>query len=288
MTAAADAPAQRLLPAVPKRLDDFEECPRRYWAGNVARPRPATGPRNTASLLGVAAHGALSKVLDPNAGPPTPERAVEHLALAWPEPSADCWRDDAQSGNWYRRFQAWLWRYADTHFDPPPTTLGVERQVAASSTELGIAVEGRVDRVDLRDGEPIVVDYKTGREAPDEHTARSSRTLALYAYGVWRTFRRPCFRVELHHLPTGAVVAAEHTVDTLRRHIERAANVARDIDRATGDLKAGADLDEAFPARPGRLCSYCPFLRSCPPGQAEAPELPPWASLERWEKELPA
>lgn len=281
------APAVPLLRAVPRRLDTYEQCPRQYRLHYVDRPGPAAGAPQTATLLGVATHAALSAALD-GTDPATPERAVEHLARVWPDADANYWRTSAQSGDWYRRFQNWLWRYVDTHFTPdPPRTFGVERTVAAPSLTLGIAVEGRVDRIDNRDGEPVIVDYKTGREAPTEQTARSSRTLAMYAYGAWKTFRQPTLRVELHHIPTGTVAAATHTTDTLRRHLTRAADVTYDIQAAAGKLRDGADPDATFPTNPGPLCSYCLFRRHCPDGQAAADDVPPWASLDRWEPDLP-
>ena len=53
------------------------------------------------------------------------------------------------------------------------------------------------------------------------------QALALYAYAAERVFRRPCRRVELHHLPTGAVAAHEHTAESIERHVRRAEAIAR-------------------------------------------------------------
>ena len=49
--------------------------------------------------------------------------------------------------------------------------------------------------------ELVVVDYKTGRHLLSTDDARSSLALALYALAAGRVLRRPCHRVELHHLP---------------------------------------------------------------------------------------
>lgn len=281
----AGAARPRLVKAIPAQLDTFEECSRRHRLARLTRPAPAEGPRQTAAAVGVAVHGALSAALDPRRGPPTPAGAVEHLALGWPEHG---WRDPEQSGAWYRRFQAWTWTYAAKHFGPGLVTFGVERPVAAIAAEFGIAMEGRVDRVDDRRGQLVAVDYKTGRLAPGERDARSSRTLAVYAACVWKMTCRPCLTVELHHVPSGTVVAATHTAETLRRHLSRAADTARDIQTSTIALAAGAAPDEAFPPRPGAGCSYCPYRGLCPEGRAAAPDVPPWASLDRWEADLAA
>ena len=49
----------------------------------------------------------------------------------------------------------------------------------------------------------------TAEKATDD--ARSSMALALYALAAGRALRRPCHRVELHHLPTGEVLAWPQT-----------------------------------------------------------------------------
>ena len=86
-----------------------------------------------------------------------------------------------------------------------------------------LAFNGRADRIDSRPGpdgpELVIVDYKTGRTGLDADDARGSQALALYAYAAERVFRRPCRRVELHHLPTGTVAAHEHTDESLARQV---------------------------------------------------------------------
>ena len=59
--------------------------------------------------------------------------------------------------------------------------------------------------------ELVVVDYKTGRHLLSVDDARSSLALAIYALAAARALRRDCRRVELHHLPSGQVLAWEHT-----------------------------------------------------------------------------
>jgi hypothetical protein len=109
--------------------------------------------------------------------------------------------------------------------------------------------------------------------------------LALYAVAAGRVFRRPCRRVELHHLPTGTVAAHEHTDESLARHLARAERTAADIVAAERELAgaqrsgpAPAVADQAFPARPGTICGWCDFRRVCPAG-AERPGREQWAAV---------
>ena len=128
--------------------------------------------------------------------------------------------------------------------DPAREPLGVERTVA-TRTDL-IAVSGRVDRLDDRrpfdggPGELVVVDYKTGRHLLTVDDARTSLALALYALAAERVMRRPCRRVELHHLPTGKVLAWEHTPESLARQLGRAEAIAAECARADERYKAAA------------------------------------------------
>ena len=151
------------------------------------------------------------------------------------------------------------------------------RSVVAPTVRL--ALSGRVDRIDQRGDELVVVDYKTGRSVCTDDEARGSPALAAYVLGVRRTLRRPCTRVELHHLPSGTVASFEHTDRSLANHVRRAEDIALDIAAATEAVAAGTDPDAAFPTTPGVQCSWCDFRSSCPTGQAAAPPRETWSFL---------
>jgi len=130
--------------------------------------------------------------------------------------------------------------------------------------------------------ELIVVDYKTGRHLLTTDDARSSLALALYAVAAARSLRRPCHRVELHHLPTGSVLGWEHTDATLARQIRRAEEIAAECDAADTACRSGlppAELDEMFPPRPGPGCGWCDYRQHCPQGSAASPARRPWDGI---------
>jgi RecB family exonuclease len=141
-----------------------------------------------------------------------------------------------------------------------------------------IVAEGRADRIDARGRELVVVDYKTGRPPAPDDAARSP-ALALYALAARHTLRRPCRRVELHHLPTGTVTAATLDEPALRAHLDRAEDAAQESAAAAAALAAGGGADALFPPSPAPRCGYCEVRRHCPEGRAAAPEEVPWASL---------
>jgi RecB family exonuclease len=264
---------KRLLRATPSRLSTFADCPRRYRFTYLDRPSPPRGPAWAHSTLGAAVHLAIKRWYDDEPDRRSPLSAGSHLVGAW---QSDGFRDDAQSARWRDRARGWVESYVGSldRFEEP---LGIERQVATKVA--GMALWGRVDRLDDRDGELVIVDYKTGRRPLTDDDARSSQQLALYAVAVTSMFRRACSRVELHHLPSGQVLAAELSRETLQRQVDRAGAIAEDVVLAEDTLAAGGPADELFPATPSFRCGWCDFRPSCPEGQLATPAQQPWAGL---------
>src|SRR3954466_30121 len=264
---------KRLFPATPSKLACFSDCPRRYRFTYIDRPTPPKGPAWAHNSVGAAVHAALRawwglRVERRRAGAPR-----QLLYSVW---SPAGFRDDEQAERWRARAAGWLTDYV-AGLDPTHEPVGTERTVGCTTERL--ALSGRVDRIDQRGDELVIVDYKTGRSVSTDDEARGSPALAAYVLGVRRTLRRPCSRVELHHLPTGTVAAFEHTDRSLANHVRRAEDIAHDITVATEALAAGEDQDTAFPAIPGRQCSWCDFRPSCPTGQAAAPSRETWSFL---------
>ena len=265
---------KRLVRVTPAKLATWTDCPRRYRMAYLDRPSLPRGAPWASSTMGAAVHNALRSLFDLPAGRRTPEAAAALVATCW---KTDGFRDAAQADTYRRRAQGWVSDYVATLDDPAFEPVGVERWVSTPTKR--IVAEGRVDRIDERDGELVIVDYKTGRHALTVDDTRGSQALALYAMAAARTLRRECRQVELHHLPTGAVLAWEHTPESLRRHLGRAEEAADELGLAADTLAAGGDAEVLFPPRTGRQCSWCDFRRHCPEGRQAAPDLDPWALL---------
>ncbi len=263
----------RLVTITPSRLATYEDCPRRYRYAYLDRPAPPKGPPWAHNSLGTSVHTVLRRWYDVPVAQRRRELVSVLLRAAWVRQG---YRDVEQERQIYRRALGWLKTYVDTM---PLSPLGVERTVAARTSSM--AFHGRADRIDARP-ELVIVDYKTGGEAPSEDTAGASAALALYAFAAERMFRRPCRRVELHHLPSGTVAVATLSEPRLARQVARAEATAADIRAATQSLADGADPDEAFPAVGGPQCGWCDFRQVCPTG-ANRPGQQSWAAVARWE-----
>jgi RecB family exonuclease len=239
------------------------------------RPTPPKGPPWGHNSVGAAVHNALARWWDLPRDRRTPQAGGALLASGW---LTDGFRDGRQVVAARERARAQVERYlADV--DPDDVPLGIVRTV--SVTTRCASLWGRVDRLDDRGEGVVVVDYKTGRSVLTVDHARSSLALAVYAAGAARTLRRPCTRVELHHLPTGDVLIWDHTEESLGGHLRRADELAGELARLDAAFEAGlsaAVADERFPARVGERCGWCDFRVSCAPGQA-VPARQPWAGV---------
>lgn len=268
----ADMPT-RLFSCTPSRLAAFD-CPRRYRMTYLDRPSPPRGAPWAHNTVGAVAHLALHRWWSLPFPHRTPDEGAALVERNWQSLG---FRDERQSRRACAATARWVRTYLASRTNPRREPVGVERTVGACTRRL--ALSGRVDRIDERNGELVVVDYKTGRRPLSEDDARGSQALALYVLAVRRTLRRACSRVELHHLPTGEVAAFDHSETSLAQHQERAERTADDIVAATDTLAAGADQDEVFPPKPSSVCAWCDFRQHCPEGQAVSSDLSPWAGL---------
>ncbi len=291
-----DGMPRRLYTCTPSRLNTWLDCRRRYRFTYLDRPAPQKGPPWAHNSVGASVHNALAAWWREPYDRRTPVMAAVLLTNGW---IREGFRDEEQSAAWRDRAREMVSSYVAT-LDPGDEPVGVERTVATRTSV--IAVSGRVDRLDRRGDELVVVDYKTGRRPLTSDDARSSIALAVYAIASSRMMRRACRRVELHHLPTGTVAEWEHTDESLARHLRRAEDIATEAadaddayrewagptkgavpaprrEEGAGALAVPPEIDRLFPPEPGPICSWCDFRRHCPEGRAASPDRLPWDGL---------
>ncbi|QJY44923.1 RecB family exonuclease [Pseudonocardia broussonetiae] len=265
-----DFVAPRLVKVTPSRLGTWRDCPRRYRLGYL--DRTSRGGARATATLGAVVHLALRAYYALPPGRRTPDAAAALVDRNW---NGEGFRDAAQQREHRERARGWVAAYVAERAGDEP--LGVEQWVSVSTDR--IVAEGRVDRIDARGREAVVVDYKTGRRPLTDDDARTSEALALYAVATARTLRRPCTRVELHHLPTGGVHAHEHDEASLAAAVRRAEETAAELAAATDALADGGDPEVLFPPVVSPSCGTCEVRRHCPEGRAAVPEPAPWDGL---------
>jgi hypothetical protein len=266
---------RRLYPCTPTRLSAWLDCPRRYRMSYLDRPAPPKGPPWGHNSLGASVHNALAGWWRlPLAGGPWRPRARWSTAAGSTRASPT---KPSRRGSANARSRWWR-----------PTSPGSTRP----TSRWGRADGGDPHRQDrgLRPDRParfpacrttagtelVVVDYKTGRHLLTVDDARSSMALALYALAAGRVLRRPCHRVELHHLPTGRCISlaahrriAGQAPEPGRGH---RAGVRRRR-RADARRPARRRYDEVFPpapARPAAGATTCGTAQRAPPPPSPA------------------
>lgn len=270
-----DGMPTRLLSASPSRMLTWLDCPRQYRLRYLDRPRPQARSQRAHTTVGTVTHDVLRDFWSLEPARRTPEQVDLLLDGAWHDTG---FRDADQSQRWRERVRWQVLSYLGSIGpvrDGQP--VGTERTVAFTTRTLSFF--GRVDRIDDREGELVIVDYKTGRRPPTSDDARTSLALALYAVGASRIFRRPCTRVELHHVPTGTLAAHDHTEESLARKVAEADSIVSDLRKAADVFAERGPADDLFEPRLSPLCSWCDMRAHCPEGANYGPEKSDWAGL---------
>lgn len=241
------------LPAVwsPTSVNTFLKCPLSYWWQYAQGWRTAP----TAALAaGSLVHAVLEELLALDPDDRTRERAREIYSAA-----AAAMQTDMDSrvdlDDLRRRAGTALTSYFELE-DPRVVEVvpdGLERSVSATLS--GVPMAGSVDRLEFSVGGARVLDYKTGGAKP-RYAEAYWRQLMLYARmlddmgvevaDVALMYLGEPFRLMVRPAPPGVTARVEEEI------VEVAAQ------------RAEFEASGRWPARTGRLCSYCPFRVACP------------------------
>ena len=241
---------RRLYSCTPTRLATWMDCPRRYRMSYLDRPVVPKGPPWAHNSVGASVHNALAGWWRLPLAQRTVAAAGTLLDRGWIN---EGFADETQSVRQRERARGMVEGYVAA-LDPTDEPLGVERTVA-TRTDL-IAVSGRIDRLDSRHGELVVVDYKTGRAPSARFEHGRMGGVQTYALLCERILGRAPAEVRLLHLRDPVVISAVPTAQTLRGQQRRTSAVWGAIERAC--------VTEDFRPNVGPLCRFCHFKDSCP------------------------
>ncbi len=264
----AAAPS-RPLALSPSRAEDFKRCPLLYRLRAIDRiPEVPT----RAQVRGTLVHAVLEELF----ALPAPDRLLsaaedlvrpvwERMVAERPE-SADPIGEDTES--FLGEARTLVARYY-TLEDPTRFDADVCEERLELELDGGLRLRGVADRIDVATtGEVRVVDYKTGRVPGEKSEATALFQMKFYALMLLHLRGRVPEQLRLLYLASGAVLT--YTPDAAELHrFQR--TLAAMWDAIT---TAGATGD--FPARPGRLCSWCDHRALCPAFGGTVPPYPGW------------
>lgn len=132
--------------------------------------------------------------------------------------------------------------------------IGLELQLSANVG--GLELRGIIDRLELRDGELVVTDYKTGRSPSANWELRSLSGVRFYALLCKEVFGKLPAAIRLLYLSTGEIIEAAPSEQATKFVASKTAAVWKAVERAcdTGDFKP----------HPTALCEMCAFRPWCP------------------------
>jgi putative RecB family exonuclease len=237
----------------PSKLQCYLDCPRLYRFRYIERRRERRAFAHTA--LGRSVHKALREFYARPGAERTLPFLLRELRRAW---DGSGYRSQQQAEDALERAERMLATYHGTRDHAAVRPMALESKFRVSHPKERILVTGRVDRIDIRDDEYVIVDYKTGNFRQDSDSIDASLPLSLYAMAVGAQLGKHVGVIVLEHLASG-----------------RSAETRRDPDRLRGDWKSVVDIVEEMravsehPPRTGPLCRWCDYLALCPDGQME-------------------
>lgn len=244
-------PADTPLALSHYKIDDYLTCPLKYKYVHILRV-PIL--REQVVMYGAALHRAVQAYNNRRVQGQT--MSLEELIDTF----KDHWVNDGFISREHEERRLREGREALAHFhafaeaSQPPTSVEKKFRFQRGHD----IVTGFLDRLDEREGETVIIDYKTSlvrdqKEADKD--ARESQQLSLYALAYREVAGRLPDRVELHFLTPGGVVVGH----ALKREKELERAVDR-IQAASRGIRAGV-----FQATPSQwVCGFCAFRTICP------------------------
>ena len=241
----------------PSRASQFKTCPQQFKYANVDKLRE---PTNEVQAKGTTVHQALEDLFDL----PQKERSIEKLHNLF----RDAWTKVRGTDEHHNLFSSveeerdWgvdglklLNNYMTiedpTTFDP----LERERWVRGSIEDLNL--RGILDRMDRnRNGELIIVDYKSGKAPMAKYKEPRFFALKLYALLI---------KEELGEMPAELklIYLKNSTIHTLKINEEDLNTARREILEIWTNIKK-AYKENKFPAVKNNLCDWCYYKPICP------------------------
>ncbi len=240
----------------PSRVESFTSCPLAFRFANIEKLPEAPSIHATRGSL---VHRALELAYAYPAPQRVPELFRRSLAQAREEylqlpDLVGLHLDDDAAAAFDEECKALVETYLTMEDPRQIHPIGLELRLSADVGALSL--RGIIDRLELRDGELVVTDYKTGRAPSPNWEQRSMAGVHFYSFLCERVFGRRPAVIRLLYLRSGETIEATPSEQSVRFITTRTTAVWQAVERActTGEFKS----------RPGARCDFCSFQRWCP------------------------
>lgn len=240
----------------PSRVEKFTSCPLAFRFASIEKlPEPPTIHTTRGSLV----HRALELAFIRPAAERTPDLFRDCLATADAEfDELDDIRQLELGEDDRERLRAECAGLIENYLrmeDPTAVRpIGLEVRLEAPVEQLKL--RGIIDRLELRDGELVVTDYKTGRSPSANWEQKSLAGVHFYSFLCEAVLGQRPTAIRLMYLKTGETIEATPS--------ERSVNFLRTRTTAVWRAIEQACRNEDFRPRQSALCSSCSFQAWCP------------------------
>ena len=206
---------------LPKRfsfsqMQSYERCPLQYKFSNILKI-PTFG--NAHFTFGTVIHSTLQKFLEQFLKPSAPQQSLFGTVEAvQPKPELtkliqlyeECWQDDwfsdeNQKQEYYKKGKELLKTFYADFMENQPVVKFLETPF---NFQLGnYTFNGRIDRIDEKDGLCEIIDYKTGREKGNDLSTEDKRQLVFYQIAAEKNLNLKLQTLTYYYLETGKKVS---------------------------------------------------------------------------------
>lgn len=240
----------------PSRVEAFTSCPLAFRFSSIQRLPEAPSIHATRGSL---VHRALELAYAAAPAERTPDRFRRCLDQARDEFRHDpdfvaLHLDDDAVEVFDDECRALVETYLTMEDPCAVRPIGLELRLSADVGTLSL--RGIIDRLELRDGELVVTDYKTGRAPSLNWEHKSLAGVHFYSFLCEAVFGRRPAVIRLMYLSSGETIEAVPSTQSVRFITTRTRAVWQAVERAcvTGDFKP----------RPSARCASCGFQTWCP------------------------
>ena len=256
-------PADGVVTLSPSQVEAIQTCPLRWF---LVRRAGVASAATSSQGFGTLVHELAREIID--SGIESLPELEERLDVHWPQID---WEAPWYSVRERAAAREALDRLLNWHADRGNTVIGAELDFSLDvKLANGVArIRGQIDRLERDpEGRGVVVDYKTGRNAPTVEEVKQSPQLGLYQLAVLHGAVEPPAGKPVEESATEGVGGA--SLFHLRKgKTQDQPALAVEADGRTwihGLLEelVATIASEEFPARPNAGCDSCAVRRSCP------------------------
>ena len=249
----------------PSRASQFKTCPKQFKFSNVDKIKE---PTNLVQAKGTTVHQALEDLYSLPSEERTSDTLYNLFRKAWSnvrgnDEHVNLFNSIEEEREWGQEGLNLLHNYLKLENPKKLEPLEQERWVRGSIEDLNL--RGILDRMDEdKDGNLVIVDYKSGKSPLAKYKEPRFFALKLYALLIQKELGEMPSELKLIYLKNSTIHTLKVTQDSLDQ-------VKIEVLEIWNNIKKAFETNE-FPATKNTLCDWCYYKPICPVFNENAPD----------------